>query len=241
MNDSHQPIDWKSYYNREHEIWRFVPEFDPTEEHRLAFVRSLFPPGPLSSILDAGCGDGHQCNTFAAKASRVVGVDVALPRLQFAKEHRAASHIHFASCDLMNLPFKPRTFDLVTLVEVLEHMPNPLAILKNLSALTRGYLLVTVPYKQKPLIVMCPHCLKNFPVDGHLQIFDEQSLQAVLREAGLHILKIKQYFHPSPWERVPPICLLPPAGKRFVRRLLQSSSLITRNNATFIGALCEVP
>jgi len=234
------PINWKTYYNREHEIHRFVPEADPTESYRLAFVQSLMPRAPLDSILDAGCGDGHQCSILAGQSRRVVGCDTAFPRLQYAHTHYARANLAYAAAELAHLPFKPHSFDLVTLVEVLEHMPEPVPVLRNLAAVSRRYLLVTVPYRQPPQIILCPHCLKPFPVDGHLVMYDEPSFRGTLEKAGLRIVKIDKFFPPGPWENAPPIRFLPRAGKRFIRALLQQLSLITKDNAVFIGALCEV-
>jgi SAM-dependent methyltransferase len=237
----HEQIDWKAYYNVEHEVHRFVPETDPTEPYRLAFVRSLLPHAALESVLDAGCGDGYQCSVIAPQTRRVVGLDVALPRLQYARTHHAAPNIAYAAGELTRLPFKPRSFDLVTLVEVLEHLPDPVPVLRSLASLSRRYVLVTVPYKQKPQIILCPHCLKTFPIDGHLRMFDEPSFRATLQEAGLRIVKLDKYFHPSPWESAAATRFLTRTGKRFIRKLLQDLSLITKDNAVFIGALCETP
>jgi SAM-dependent methyltransferase len=239
-NTESEPISWRSYYNREPEIHRFVPEVDPTESFRLSFVQSLLPGEPLDSILDAGCGDGYQCASFASRARVVIGVDVSFPRVQYARGHHNAANVVFVNGELVHPPFKPHSFDLVTLVEVLEHMPNPSIILQTLASLSRRYLLITVPYKETPLVVLCPHCLKQFPVDGHLHRFDEPSFRTTLEQAGLRILKIDKFANPSPWENVFPIRYFSRGGKTFIRTMLQNLSLVSKDNALFIGALCEI-
>ena len=235
---SQTSIDWKTYYSCEHEVHRFLPDLDPNERYRAFLVESLMPRERLDSMLDAGCGDGSQCEYFSARFRRVVGCDISLSRVQFAQQH--SPNAKFLSAALPDLPFRPRSFDIVTLCEVLEHMEEPVVVLRQLATVSRRYLLVTVPYKQPPQIILCPHCLKPFPIDGHLHIFDERKLRDTLERAGLRIVKVERYFSPSPWESALPIRLLRPAGKRFVRHLLQRLSLITADNAVFIGALCEV-
>jgi SAM-dependent methyltransferase len=239
MNTDRPSIDWKNYYNREHEIYRFVPEHDPAETWRVEFVKALLPSAPLARVLDAGCGDGYQCQYLASRYPRVVGCDIALPRLQFARQRSPA--IPFFAAELMHPPLRPQAFDLVTLVEVLEHMPEPLAVLKHLAGLSRRYVLVTVPHKQKPVITLCPHCLQSFPLDGHLHEFDEDKLRDLLTQAGLRVIKIDKFVPPAAWESAALIRWLPRAGKEALRRLLQSCGLVARNAAIFLGALCEVP
>ena len=232
-------INWTGYYNREHEVCRFVPEHDPAEGWRVAFVKSLLPAATLGRVLDAGCGDGYQCQYLASRYSHVVGCDIAIPRLQFARQRSPS--IPFLASELMHPPFRPKSFDLVTLVEVLEHMPDPLVILRNLSALSRQYLLVTVPHKERPQIALCPHCLKSFPLDGHLHEFDESKLRATLAEAGLRVVKLGKFSPPAAWETTAAIRWLPRGGRELLRRTLRRGGLISRDTAIFVGALCEVP
>ena len=231
-------IDWRTYYNREHEIHRFLPEVDPTERYRALLVDSLMPTEKLETMLDAGCGDGFQCKHFSGKFRRVVGCDISLARAQFAQKQLPSAG--FLCSDLMHLPFHPRSFDIVTLCEVLEHMEEPVDILRQLVPLSRRYVLVTVPYRQKPQIILCPHCSRPFPIDGHLQMFDDASFRSTLEQAGLRVVKVEKFYMPSPWEALAPVRWLSYRGKLRLRRFLMRLSVLV-DNAMFIGALCEVP
>ncbi len=238
MRTDQPPIDWKTYYNREHEVYRFVPEHDRAEAWRLEFVQSLLPSAQLTRVLDAGCGDGYQCQHLARRYPHVVGADIAVPRLQFARQRSPS--IPFLAMEIMRPPFRPKVFDLVTLVEVLEHMPDPPAVLRNVATLSRRYVLVTVPYKQRPQTALCPHCLRTFPLDGHLHEFDEPRLRAVLDQAGLRVVKLGKFVPPAAWESTAAIRWLPRTAREAIRRCLQAAGLVARDNAQFIGALCEV-
>jgi SAM-dependent methyltransferase len=233
-----QSLDWTAYYQREHQIQRFTPAHDPAESLRADFVRSLWPAQPVASVLDAGCGDGYQCSLWAREIPRVVGCDLSPARVAFARQLGSAAR--FTAGELHRLPFRDRTFDLVILCEVLEHMEDPVATLRAVAAKSRRSFLVTVPYKQVAPVVMCPHCLKTFPVDGHLQTFDRASFVTALTGAGLRPVRVELCHQPSPWERAVPFRWLPAGGRRLLRRGLQAAKLISPDNARFIGALCEV-
>ena len=219
-------IDWKNYYNREHEIYRFTPQHDPAENWRVAFVTALLPASQLDRVLDAGCGDGHLCGVLATRARRVTGCDIAFPRLQLARQS-----VPVSMAELTRPPYRTGVFDLVTLVEVLEHLPEPVPVLRALAGLSRRHLLVTVPYKQRLQIALCPHCLKSFPLDGHLTEFDEPALRAMLAEAGLRVVKLDKFFPPAAWEQSAAIRWWPRAGREALRRLLQACGLVAKDNA----------
>jgi ubiquinone/menaquinone biosynthesis C-methylase UbiE len=96
-------------------------------------VDELLKPG--MRWLDAGCG--HQILEFrllnqeqamVARASCAVGCDAYLPAL---RKHRSLQKV--VCCSLDALPFADRSFDLVTLNMVVEHLQNPEAVLAELS------------------------------------------------------------------------------------------------------------
>jgi ubiquinone/menaquinone biosynthesis C-methylase UbiE len=238
MTQTSRPtIDWQSYYNREHEVHRFLPELDPAERYRTALVESLLPREPLNSLLDAGCGDGFQCQRFSGRFQHVVGCDISLARAQFAQQHSPGAK--FLSASLSSLPFRSHTFDVITLCEVLEHMEEPVTVLRELARVSRRYVLITVPYKQKPQIILCPHCSKPFPIDGHLHMFVDATFQTTLEQAGLRVVRIEKFYAQSPWESLVPIRWLSPRGKKVLRQFLIRLSVLI-DNAQFIGALCEI-
>lgn len=81
--------------------------------------------GKVGSLLDVGCGDGHNTLALAeaAGASRVVGVDVLV---------RPTAVIEVHPYDGVHLPFRDGEFDGVAIIDVLHHCTEQLAVMREL-------------------------------------------------------------------------------------------------------------
>ncbi len=182
--------DWREYYEREAECKRFLPEHDQDEVHRTRFALSLFPTEP-GSVLEIGCGDGHLSRVLSGRNVAVIGLDLARRRLVEAR--RVAPSVPFVRGSVLSLPFRDRSFDTVSAVEVVEHLEDPLSALREMRRVARRHVIFTTPFDQKVEKVVCPHCLKEFPVSGHLQSFDEKRLRKLAGDAGLRPVRVARY------------------------------------------------
>lgn len=97
-----------------------------------------------SKILDLGCGDGNVCQLFLAKGE-VVGVDISQAALKKAASLGIKTKLH--DLNKLPLPFSDGSFNCVILTDVLEHLLDPLSLLKDsYRILTKdGRLIVTAP------------------------------------------------------------------------------------------------
>lgn len=185
-------IEWKGYYEKEAEYKRFTPSEDGFEVHRVNLVKSLLPKERLRNALDVGCGDGYLCSLYKKMGvERVVGTDLSKNRIDYAKANYG--DCEFLQADINNLKFPDGSFELVSAVEVIEHLENPTEAVKEMSRLSSRYVLITVPYKERLTEIVCPHCLKKSPLDGHIHSFDEGRLVSLCAQAGLKVVKTVKY------------------------------------------------
>jgi 2-polyprenyl-3-methyl-5-hydroxy-6-metoxy-1,4-benzoquinol methylase len=128
---------------------------------------------PLTSLVDVGCGDGRFLREVACRypQANVLGVDYSDSAIRLARAFNP--QLQFRACDITGAE-SVDTFDVVTLIEVLEHIPPP-GVAGFVNALRRlmhrdSILLVTVPHTNQPLL------------EKHHQHFDSGSLQHVFQE-----------------------------------------------------------
>ena len=101
---------------------------------------------PEPRILDAGCGTGAAMTTYLADYGMVTGVDLYSQALEFCRKRNAP---RLARASVLDLPFAPASFDLVTSFDVLYER----AVSNEVTALTeffrvltpRGYVLLRLP------------------------------------------------------------------------------------------------
>jgi len=125
-----------------HRFWDERGEFRPL--HRLNPVRLAFVAERAalqgSRVADIGCGGGLLAEGLARAGARVTGLDLAPAMIEVARLHARASGL---TIDYRLEPVEtlattePGAFDVVTCMEMLEHVPEPAATLRALAALLR--------------------------------------------------------------------------------------------------------
>jgi ubiquinone/menaquinone biosynthesis C-methylase UbiE len=98
-------------------------------------------------VLDVGCNTGYGTLRFLPVANRVVGVDVSPRAIEAARERALDGRPEFIVTTGFELPFPAGTFDLVTSFQVLEHVPDPVAFLRELARVARpgGTVILATP------------------------------------------------------------------------------------------------
>lgn len=108
-------------------------------------------------VCDVGCGDGRLLNELAPEFpdSRFVGVDSSRRAVTLAEAFRRSANVEFHCSPEPDQAPHEGLYDLVTLIEVYEHIPpaDGLAFLEHVGRLVRpgGTLLLTVPHRNVPV------------------------------------------------------------------------------------------
>jgi ubiquinone/menaquinone biosynthesis C-methylase UbiE len=117
--------------------------------HIRAFQQSLFDLIQMaepSTVLDAGCGEGFVVNYLLSRDPqlRVTGIDYNADAIAFARHH-FGEEAEFRKASVYSLPFDDRSFDTVICSEVLEHLHDHDAAVRELKRVALRYVLITVP------------------------------------------------------------------------------------------------
>lgn len=178
----------KEFYEHEAEQKRFVPGQDRLEETRVRLIFDLVPRLKERVVIDIGCGDGYLCSMFKKKGfTKVRGVDFSSKRIEWARNN--FTNIDFRESDIYHLPERDNTFELVTCVEVLEHLERPEEAFKELLRVSSKYVILAVPYKENVSTIFCPHCENTFYPSGHMQSFNLDRLQEMAETSSAKIVK----------------------------------------------------
>lgn len=109
-----------------------------------AALDASLPPAAPAAVLEVGVGEGEVSARVRERypGARLVGVDLADDQLAAHWRDRGVAG---SFADIAHLPFPDRAFDLVLAIEVLEHVPDPVAALAELDRVCGADLVVSVP------------------------------------------------------------------------------------------------
>ncbi len=150
-------------------------------------------------VLDVGCGGGILCEAMAKAGAIVTGLDAEQDAIQVAQQHARDNQL---SIDYHCSPieeFESQKFNVITCMEMLEHVQNPELVLKHCKRLlkSKGILfLSTINRTMKAyasVIVAAEYILNLLPKQTHdYQKFIQPSeLVAMARSFNLHLLDMK--------------------------------------------------
>jgi ubiquinone/menaquinone biosynthesis C-methylase UbiE len=131
--------EYEAMYGLENSYWWFVARRTLAQELLTEEVNGR----PGVHILDVGCGTGANMSAFS-KLGTAIGLDASAEALRFCRTRGLDGLVHSG---IEDLPFAAEAFEIVTALDVLEHIDDDLHGLREIHRICRrdGLLLITVP------------------------------------------------------------------------------------------------
>jgi len=137
------PAELAKFSELAHRWWDKEGEFRPLHDinpSRLAWINGLSPLAG-ARVLDVGCGGGILADAMARAGATVTGIDLAAKALRVAQLHALEAqtpNLQYREVSAETLAAEQAgSFDIVTCMEMLEHVPDPASVVRACAALVK--------------------------------------------------------------------------------------------------------
>lgn len=195
------PAELAKFSELAHRWWDTESEFRPLHQInplRLAWIDDIVPLAG-KRVLDIGCGGGILADAMARKGAEVLGIDLAGKALKVAQLHALEAQtqgVRYREVSAETLAAEqPESFDVVTCMEMLEHVPDPSSVVRACATLVKpsGHVFFsTINRNAKAFvfaIVGAEYILNLLPRGTHefAKFIKPSELAAYARAAGLDL------------------------------------------------------
>ena len=225
------PLELEKFSELAHRWWDPDAEFRPLHEInplRLDYIdRTAGLEG--KAVLDVGCGGGILAESMAARGARVTGIDLGEQPLKVAQLHLLESglDVHYRLIPAESLAQEmPGRFDVITCMEMLEHVPDPAATVAACAQLIRpgGHLFFATinrnPKSYLFAVLGAEYLLGLLPRGTHdyAKFIKPSELSTMCRSAGLSVASLTGMTY-SPLSRA--YALGPDVGVNYILRAIK--------------------
>ena len=198
------PLELQKFSDLAHRWWDPTSEFRPLHEInplRLEWINSLAPLAG-KEVCDIGCGGGILSESMVRKGAKVTGIDLSEKALKVADLHSLESGVavRYEMISAEELAARePGRYDVVTCMEMLEHVPDPAAVVKAAATLVKpgGHVFFSTinrnPKAYLFAVIGAEYILRLLPKGTHdyAKFITPSELAQHTRNAGLDVNKLK--------------------------------------------------
>lgn len=199
------PAELAKFSDLAHRWWDTESEFRPLHQInplRLGWIEGLVPLKG-KRVLDIGCGGGILADAMARQGAQVLGIDLATKALKVAQLHALEANtqgVEYREISAEALAAEqPGSFDVVTCMEMLEHVPDPSSVVSACATLAKPggqVFFSTINRNAKAFlfaIVGAEYMLNLLPRGTHeyAKFIKPSELAAYCRSAGLNLQQTK--------------------------------------------------
>jgi 2-polyprenyl-3-methyl-5-hydroxy-6-metoxy-1,4-benzoquinol methylase len=181
-NDQSGEVGYSNYIGDEANIRK-------TAHRRLKFVEQFIPQ--KGRLLDVGCAMGFVLDVAHERGWQVAGLDVS----QFATEYVQKRFGHTAyNVGVTELDKPDGTYDMITMYDVIEHVPDPKANMQKIAQLLRKggiYELATPDVGSVPAWLTGKQWIGYKMEDEHVYYFSVDTLTKMLNDAGFDVIHVR--------------------------------------------------
>ncbi|MDD4910838.1 MAG: bifunctional 2-polyprenyl-6-hydroxyphenol methylase/3-demethylubiquinol 3-O-methyltransferase UbiG [Sideroxydans sp.] len=198
------PLELEKFIKLAHKWWDPKSEFKPLHEINPLRLDYIDQTAQLTgkTILDVGCGGGILAESMAASGANVTGIDLADRSLQVAKLHllESGQHVEYRKIAVEALAEEqPEHYDIVTCMEMLEHVPDPDSIIAACARLVKpgGHVFFSTlnrnPKSYLFAIIGAEYVLNMLPRGTHefAKFIKPSELAQSCRNAHLNVTEVK--------------------------------------------------
>ncbi len=163
---------------------------NPAEMERFDRVIDLIPKD-AATLLDVGCGPGvFLYHLGKHRDIEAMGIEISDNKISYAKEYL---HVHVQKGSAGHLEFPDKSFDVVTALEVIEHLPFGTYedALGEMARVAKKHIIISVPFEEERVFMTCPYCGTRFNPSYHLRSFAEETMKGLFQGFMIeHIAKL---------------------------------------------------
>jgi 2-polyprenyl-6-hydroxyphenyl methylase / 3-demethylubiquinone-9 3-methyltransferase len=199
------PAEIAKFSELAHRWWDPESEFRPLHQInplRLAWIEGMTPLAG-KKVLDVGCGGGILSDSMARKGAEVTGIDLSSKALKVAQLHALEANTQGVTYREISAEAiaaeQPGSVDVVTCMEMLEHVPDPASVVRACSELVKpgGWVFFSTINRNAQsflfAIVGAEYVLGLLPKGTHeyAKMIRPSELASYCRDAQLELLRTK--------------------------------------------------